>query len=327
MEGEAIHRLYPLLAHLADGRFHSGESLGKALGVSRAAVWKKIRAIGALGLEVQAVNGKGYRLRQPLELLERDQILSVLDASTRALLDGLEILPEVDSTNRYLMTRSRARIACFAEYQQAGRGRRGRPWLSPFAANLYLSLSWRFDGPATALSGLSLAVGVWIAEALHDAGIGEGIQLKWPNDILHRNRKLGGVLVEMKGEAEGPCLAVIGVGLNLDMRGHDTGSIDQPWTDLHTITKRRPPRNRLAGLLLHHLLKGIVEYERHGLTPVHHRWNHLDCMAGKPVSLHLPSETLSGIAGGIDEKGALLLRTTNGVRTIHSGEVTLRQRS
>ncbi len=321
-----IHQLYPLLSCLADGRFHSGEALGKRLGISRTAVWKRLRTAESLGLGIQAISGKGYRLTRPLELLQHEKILSHLAPISRSRLNELEILPEVDSTNRHLMTLSKSGIACFAEFQSAGRGRRGRQWHSPFAANLYLSVSWLFDNPASTLSGLSLAAGVWIARALQAAGI-DDIQLKWPNDVLHGDRKLAGVLTELKGEAEGPCLAVVGVGLNLDMSECQTGSIEQPWTDLRTVTGHHPPRNRLAGLLLHYLLEGLADYGRHGLASTRRHWNRLDCMAGKPVHLLLPSESLSGTAGGIDETGALLLHTEKGIRAIHSGDVSLRRLS
>ncbi len=319
-----LHRLYPLLNSLADGRFRSGETLGRELGISRTAVWKRLRAMESLGLEIQAVSGKGYRLSRPLELLQRKQILAHLDSSSCSMLTDLEILPEVDSTNRYLMERSQGGIACFAEFQSAGRGRRGRRWHSPFGSNIYLSVSWHFEHSTGTVSGLSLAVGIWIADALRQAGV-EEIQLKWPNDILHRGRKLAGVLTELKGETEGPCLAVVGVGLNLEMSGRGIESIDQPWIDLHTIIGQRPPRNRIAGLLLHHLLKGLAKYRETGLAPLRERWNHLDCMAGQPVRLLFPSGSVTGTALGIDENGALLLRTIEGTRAFHSGEVSLRQ--
>ncbi len=321
-----LHRLYPLLKILADGRFHSGETLGRELGISRTAVWKRLRMIERVGLEVQAVSGKGYRLRQPLELLQRDHVLSALDPASRALLARLEILPQLDSTNRYLMDRAEHGIACFAEFQSAGRGRRGRKWHSPFAANLYLSVSWHFDTPAAALSGLSLAAGVWIADALQAAGV-EGTQLKWPNDVLHGGNKLAGILTELKGEAEGPCLAVVGIGLNLEMPLQEAGGIDQPWTDLCTVTGTRPPRNRIAGLLLRHVLQGLAEYQRTGLAATRQRWHRLDYTAGKPVRLLLPSGTVSGTAQGIDEQGALLLRSGENVHAIHSGQVSLRRNS
>ncbi len=323
MRDSGLRRIYPLLKILADGHFHSGQQLGEALGVSRTAIWKKLQSLEEIGLAVHAVSGKGYRLSRPLELLQHERIISHLDSTSRTLLNKLEILPETDSTNRYLMARTETGLACFAEYQQDGRGRRGRSWHSPFAANICFSLTWHFDDAANTLSGLSLAAGVWIAEALQAAGI-SGVGLKWPNDVLHNGRKLAGVLIEMKGETAGPCQTVIGIGLNVDMPAKTAETIDQPWTDIRIITGQQPRRNQIAGLLLHHLLTGLSSYQRNGLSTVLERWNEMDCMAGRQVQLHHPSGVLAGTARGIDETGALQLACKDGLRSIHSGEVSLR---
>ncbi len=323
MHSSGLRRIYPLLKILADGQFHSGQQLGEALGVSRTAIWKKLQSLDESGLAVQVVSGKGYRLCRPLELLQHEQIISHLDSTSRTLLAKLEILPEIDSTNRYLMAQTGTGVACFAEYQQAGRGRRGRSWHSPFAANICFSLTWHFDDGANTLSGLSLATGIWIAEALVAAGVTD-IGLKWPNDVLHDGRKLAGVLIEIKGETTGPCQTVIGIGLNVDMPASAAETIDQPWTDIRTITGKLPGRNRIAGLLLHHLLTGLSSYQRNGLTTLLERWNELDCLAGRQVQLHHPSGVVSGTARGIDETGALQLACEDGLRSIHSGDISLR---
>ncbi len=318
-----LRLIHPLLELLADGRFHSGAELGAALGIGRAAIWKRMRIVERLGLRVQAVSGKGYRLPEPVELLHRERIVATLDRRSRELLAGLEILPGTGSTNLHLMRCGQGGMACLAEYQWAGRGRRGRSWYAPLGGAIALSLSWRFDDSAAALAGLSLATGVWAAEALRAAGV-EGVGVKWPNDLLHEGRKLGGILIELQGEADGPCLAVIGVGINLDLGRAAASQIEQPWTDLRTITGRRPQRNRLAGLLLHHLLLGLESYREEGLEGVLERWNELDCMAGRPVRLLHAGGTMNGTVQGIDKGGALLLRCVDGVHAVHSGEVSLR---
>ncbi|HFC52907.1 MAG TPA: bifunctional biotin--[acetyl-CoA-carboxylase] ligase/biotin operon repressor BirA [Gammaproteobacteria bacterium] len=318
-----LRLIYPLLEQLADGRFHSGRELGERLGVSRGAIWKRLRSATDLGLQVQAVSGKGYRLARPLELLRAESIATTLNGHSRALLGRLEILPGTDSTNRHLLELGKGGAACLAEYQWAGRGRRGRRWHTPFGAGICLSVSWRFDHSAAALSGLSLAAGVWTAEALRAAGV-EGVGLKWPNDLLHEGRKLAGVLIEVQGEADGPCLAVVGVGVNLEMSRLAGQRIGQPWTDLRAVTGRRPRRNHLAGLLLHHVLTGLFRYQREGLEGILERWSELDCLAGRPVRLRHPAGELLGTAQGVDRAGALLLRSAEGVRAIHSGEVSVR---
>ncbi len=323
MHDSSLRRIYPLLNIMADGHFHSGRQLGKTLGISRTAIWKKLRSLEAFDLTVHAVSGKGYRLSRPLELLQHEQIISHLDDTSRPLLNKLEILPETGSTNRHLMAQKEPGLACFTEYQRAGRGRRGRSWHSPFAANICFSLTWHFDDAVNTLSGLSLAAGVWIVEALQGAGI-NGVGLKWPNDVLHKDHKLAGILIEMKGETAGPCHTVIGIGLNVDMPARMAEAIDQPWTDIRSITGQQPRRNQIAGLLLHHLLKGLTNYQQNGLSSVLERWNELDCMAGRQVQLHHPSGLLAGTAQGIDETGSLQLLCKDGLHSIHSGEVSLR---
>ncbi|MDX1654152.1 MAG: biotin--[acetyl-CoA-carboxylase] ligase, partial [Candidatus Competibacteraceae bacterium] len=237
-----------LLEVLGDGRFHSGEELARALGVSRAAVWKHLNSLGRRGLEVHAVRGRGYRLPNPLELLDPEGIRAQLSPSVQGRLAQLEVFDQIDSTNSYLLTRAKAGApggsVCLAERQSAGRGRRGRQWISPFAANLYLSVLWRYpDGPAL-LSGLSLAVGVAMARALEGVGV-VGVGLKWPNDLLWRDQKLGGILLEFGGESSGPCQVVTGVGLNVTMPKEPALDIDQPWPDLTTVLGLGLSRNRL----------------------------------------------------------------------------------
>ncbi|MEJ2346446.1 MAG: bifunctional biotin--[acetyl-CoA-carboxylase] ligase/biotin operon repressor BirA [Gammaproteobacteria bacterium] len=325
-----MESLYRIVALLADGRFHSGQELGSALGISRAAVWKQLKALDALGVELFSVRGRGYALASPVELLDRAKIRGQLDTVGRKSLPELEIHPQIESTNRYLMGRVAAGLrpghACLTERQTQGRGRRGRNWVSPFAANVYLSLYWRFPFSPSALAGLSLAAGVSAAMALEDAGVGD-VSLKWPNDLLWRERKLGGILLEMAGEASGPCHVVIGVGINVAMPAAAGAGIDQPWVDLATIQPGAvPSRNRVAGLLLNHLLRAVQQYEARGVSPFIDQWQTRDATAGQPVELRLPDRAVTGIARGVDGQGALLLEHAGTVEPFSSGEVSLRLR-
>jgi BirA family biotin operon repressor/biotin-[acetyl-CoA-carboxylase] ligase len=317
--------LRALLTLLADGRFHSGEELGRALGVSRAAVWKSIQVLPLQGVTIDAVQGRGYRLREPLELLDPSAIAAAVDPALRRELGPVEVLFEVDSTNRRLMTQAAGAVqgsTCLAETQSAGRGRRGRPWLSPFGANLYLSMLWRFsEGPAR-LSGLSLAVGVACVRALARLGA-RGVQLKWPNDLLWDGRKLAGILLEVAGESNGPCHVVVGIGVNLRMpHGAD---IDQPWADLREIAPD-VSRNVLGGALIEELARVMREFEIGGFEALRSEWLANDAFAGRPVTLHLPSGPISGVARGVDAGGHLLLETATGIQRFASGEVSLRAR-
>ena len=323
-----MSRTHRIVQFLADGRFHSGADLGRRLGISRGAVWKQIRQVENLGLEVHAVRGRGYRLPQALDLLDAQEITAAMTPAARALLAGLEVHAELDSTNRYLRAAAGPGpgqgTACLAERQTQGRGRRGRPWVSPFAANIYVSVAWRFSCSTAALGGLSLAVGVAAAQALAAAGA-EQVGLKWPNDLVWQQRKLGGVLLELFGEATGPCDVIVGIGINVAMPAASAALVDQPWTDLRTVLGARcPGRNRLAGLLLSELLAALARYERHGLDAFLDDWRRRDVAAGQEVELQLPQHRIAGTALGVDQTGALLVRSGDSTLRFASGEVSMR---
>lgn len=315
-----------LLQVLADGRFHSGERLAAALGITRGAVWKRLNALrDTLGVEVQAVRGRGYRLARPIELLERDRILAEMAPAARAAMTNLEVHREIDSTNRHLMARAvegaRSGSVCLAEFQRAGRGRRGRRWVSPFGGNLYLSVLWRFDRSGD-LGGLPLALAVATLTALRRTGL-ESAGLKWPNDIVCKGRKLAGLLLEMAGEASGPAHVVAGLGVNVRMGPAGTG-IDQPWVDLEGALARPVGRNALAAVLLGQMLQTMQAYERDGLAGFLDAWRAADVLADRPVEVTLDTQTLRGVARGIDATGALLVERSEGIARVTAGEVSVR---
>lgn len=316
-----------LLQILADGRFHAGPDLGARLGCSRAAVWKAVHSLERAGLEIFSVRGKGYRLSRPLELLDAAAIRQAMQSGRRQRLSEVSVLFETDSTNARLMAQPLpADIlgrACLAESQTAGRGRRGREWISPLGGNLYLSLQWRFQRSVAEMGGLSLAVGVAVSRALAECGA-EAVRLKWPNDVLAEGRKLAGILLQVSGEAEGPCDIVMGIGLNLHA-SHLAAAIDQPWTALEDLVPRLPGRNWLAGRLLDHLVDIAEQYDRDGLPPFADEWQRRDAFAGQAVVLHTAQGQAAGVVQGIDADGALLLADAVGaIRAFHGGEVSLR---
>lgn len=319
-----------LLEILADGRFRSGEDLGAYLGVSRAAVWKQLRALKRLGIEIQAVRGRGYRLAYPIEFLHADTLRSRLSASAQAAIPRLDIFAELDSTNTYLKARAQegapCGAVCLAETQHAGRGRLGRVWVSPFACNLYLSLLWRFAAGPAALAGLSLVAGVALVQALKNL-VPRGLGLKWPNDVQWQGRKLAGVLIEIAGESSGPSHAVIGIGINVRMPDAAAQEIGQPWTDLIRCLGEAPSRNTLAAAVLEALIESLRVFEREGLARFLEAWREHDVMAGKSVQLHLPNAVIAGEAQGIDDQGALLLRVGDELRRFAAGEISLRMPS
>lgn len=316
-----------ILELLADGAFHSGTELAEATGVSRSAVCKQMNGLDELGLAYSAVSGKGYRLDRALELLAADRIDAALEPRAKALIASLEIHDQIDSTNRYLVECSQlgapAGTVCLAEYQTAGKGRRGRQWVSPYGSNIYLSILWRFQQGPAAISGLSLAIGIAVIRALKQLQVND-VGLKWPNDIYSQGKKLGGILVEVSGETDGPCSAVVGLGLNLFLPEDQAQSINQAWTDLSKVTGQdRLPRNRLAGILLNHLLPILADYESVGIKAYLDEWRSYDCLSGKNAVLFIGQQQFEGIVRGIDDNGMLLIERPDGnVQTFASGEVS-----
>src|SRR5690606_4227607 len=223
-----------------DGRFHTGDELGLRFGVTRAAIWKAVRKVSGSGLEVHSVRGKGYRLSEALTLLDAQQIRQQLSQNSRSAIHELELLSCVDSTNAHALRRIQAgsldlppagTYVCLAEMQTAGKGRRGREWVSPFGHNLYLTLVREFDSGASGLDGLSLVAGISLVKALQTWGF-TGLALKWPNDLLWQGHKLGGILIEITGDVTGTCQVVIGMGLNLKQNPATMTAVDQPWATL-----------------------------------------------------------------------------------------------
>lgn len=317
-----------LIALIADGEFHSGTDLAGFLGVSRSAVWKHLQGLNALGLDVHAVPGKGYRLDRPIQLLSKDEIWADLEPSVVSMIHTLDIQDSTASTNADLMELGALGAppghVLLAEHQTAGRGRRGRQWVSPFGNNIYLSLLWRYPEGLASIAGLSLAVGVAVIRALNVLGM-EGMSLKWPNDIYWQRRKLGGILVEVSGESSGPCFAVVGLGLNVYLPDAFGKHIDQPWVDFETITGGLPPsfRNRLAASLINALLPVVADFEAGRLQEYLPEWRKVDVLKGEPAALLVGSERIQGIVSGIDDAGLLLLQLPSGeVKAFGSGELT-----
>jgi len=324
------HRGPPqLLVLLADGRLRSATWLAQQLGVSRAVVSKGIEGLRTLGLEVQTVPRRGYRLSRGVELLDAQRIGAQLGASRKARTRTLEVLFEVDSTNTRLLAaapppRGSADI-CLSELQNAGRGRQGRRWISPFGAAVALSLSWTFsDG--TRLPALSLAVGVAVWRALVRAGA-KGVTLKWPNDIWYRDRKLGGVLIEVRAEPGGPAHVVVGVGVNVDLPPAARTEIEAAGTVVAAVADAcasPPSRNVIAGAILDELLSMLGQFEREGFAAFRDAWTALDALHGRAARVMLAGTAIAGTARGVDQEGALLLETADRVQRFVSGEASLR---
>ncbi|ACT11255.1 MULTISPECIES: bifunctional biotin--[acetyl-CoA-carboxylase] ligase/biotin operon repressor BirA [Pectobacterium] len=308
-----------LIKILSDGEFYSGELLGEMMGMSRAAINKHIQTIRDWGIDVFTVTGKGYSLPAPMQLLDEEVILKHLPEG------GVTVLPVVDSTNQYILDRLdilSSGDACLAEYQQSGRGRRGRQWFSPFGANLYLSLYWRLEqGPAAAV-GVSLVIGIVMAEVLHKLGA-DGVRVKWPNDLYLKDRKLAGILVELTGKTGDAANLVIGAGINLQMREPAPDTISQGWINLQEAGIDIN-RNTLASTLISELRGALAIFELQGLEPFIPRWEKLDNYFNRPVRLIIGNREIYGIDRGIDRQGALLLENDGLVTPYIGGEISLR---
>lgn len=308
-----------LIGLLADGDFHSGEQLGEQLGMSRAAINKHIQTLKDWGIDVFTVTGKGYSLPAPMQLLNEENIMAQLKEGR------LAVIPVIDSTNQYLLERMdtlQSGDACVAEYQQAGRGRRGRQWFSPFGSNLYLSMYWRLDQGPMAAMGLSLVIGIVIAEVLQSLGA-KDVRVKWPNDLYLNDRKLAGILVELTGKTGDAAQLVIGAGINLAMRSPDASIVNQGWINLQEAGVS-VDRNTLTAQLINNMRESLPLFEREGLAPFIDRWGELDNFINRPVKLLIGDKEIPGIARGIDQQGGLILEQDGVRKSWVGGEISLR---
>ena len=318
-----------ILRLLSDGEFHSGESLGKQLGCSRAAVWKHLQKLEAAGLELDSVKGTGYRIMGGLDLLEEQKLRAGFSQDVSNSIRELQVFQHIDSTNKFARELAERQAATgtviLAEQQSAGRGRRGKVWISPFAANIYLSIIWDFNDGAQALQGLSLAVGVAVKRALSDYGL-QSVQLKWPNDIYVEQKKLGGILLEMIGDPAGHCSVVIGVGLNVSMPVSQASAIDQDWTDVATeLQDKLPARNKLAAELISEILPLLSTFQEQGFAAYRDEWQAADAFYGQPAVISTPKQSTAGIVKGVGINGALRLELDSGnIESFIGGELSLR---
>ncbi len=314
---------------LADGEFHSGEELGRLVGVSRAAVWKRLQHLQTqFGLRFESVRGRGYRLAGGIELLDVSLIRMRLSPDASDWLQHFEVHERIGSTNRRASELVREGVhsgaIVVAESQTEGSGRRGRPWLSPFGRNIYLSALWSFEGGVAALEGLSLVIGVVVARVIAPLTKCH-IELKWPNDVLVDSRKLAGILLEVVGDLDGRCTVVIGIGINVRMSGAEgVDAIGQPWTDVESVADVPVSRNTILSALIEQMVSAMRLFEREGLSPFLHEWDRLDCLKGCVVSTEAGGRMQTGVAVGIDASGALLLEIDGAVQAVHGGEISVR---
>ncbi len=320
-----------LLGMLADGELHSGSELADKLSVTRSAVWKHIGQLEALEIELEAQAGKGYRLKNPVELLDSDVLAGALSPQTKALCGVPELLWSSPSTSNHLLSQpapepGEAR-ACLAEYQSSGRGRRGRQWFAPAGHGICLSLAWKFSPSPDNLSCLGLAAGVGVLRALHRAGVGEA-QLKWPNDIVLDGRKLAGILIDVQGEAGGPLHVVVGVGVNYQVSDATRAAISaagglEPAV-MQGAGEGVAGRNASAAYLIEALLEVLQQFASEGFAGLVADWEAADFLAGRKVSIVTDTDEFAGVARGISADGRLQVEVDGRLLLLATGDVSVR---
>ena len=316
-----------LLSIISDGKIHSGEILATHLNVSRAAIWKSVKYLQALGLEIEAIRGKGYLLHNNFEFLSKEDIQDMISPRAKKSCQDIEVAFKIKSTNLSLLNRLNHEVihgsVMLAEYQSEGRGRRNKKWFSPIGSGICLSVGWRFEVMPISLGLLSLYMGIATARTLNSIGL-KNVGLKWPNDIIVMDRKIGGVLLDIRGESMGPLDVVIGVGINYELPKHEPSIADQLIIDICSVTKERLSRNIIAATLLSNIFHILQDLEiGENLNPID-EWRQFDCYTGRKAKLILPNEEIVGILKGIDERGSLLMSVNGKLSTYGSGEVSLK---
>ena len=303
------------------------------MGISRAAVWKQLQKLESMGLQLESVKGKGYRVPSDFELLHKEKITKHLSIDVRDQLQALQIYQSVDSTNRVANTELTVRqsdqesasgIVVMSEYQSQGRGRRGKHWVSPFGSNIYLSIIWDFHNGASALQALSLSMGVAVKRALTQVGV-QDVSLKWPNDIYVNQKKLAGILLEMVGDPAGQCTVIVGIGINVAMPEQSGQSIDQQWTDVNTCSSKSISRNQLAALIIENCFNILTDYELQGFAAYKDEWQACDAFKDKQGTVSSANQSTTGTVLGVDDTGALKMQLNSGdVVSFIGGELSLR---
>lgn len=320
---------YRLLRTLNRREFCTGTEIGAQLGLTRAAVHNHVRALVAQGVPIHRVPGRGYRLADGVSLLHATSIASRLSQRARALLAGIDVLEEVDSTSAQLAREEWARSlqcrVCLAEKQTAGRGRRGRAWIAAPYRDVMMSIGVAYPRWPDDLPTLGLVAALTIAEALEQLGV-SGLRVKWPNDVVHEQEKLCGVLVDVTGEAHGACRVAVGIGINVSSRGQPARRIDQPWTELDTILARSLDRNTIVAQCLDRLLPALEAFPAAGFAPYRATWRRRDALRDQRIAVHTgDGGTLEGQAAGVDTHGRLKVIDADGrAHVVTQGDVSVR---
>lgn len=317
---------FEVIKILNDGRFHSGVKLADQLKVSRTSIWKAIQYLEKLGLCIDAVRAKGYRMYQPLELLNKSYILRALSKESMALVNRFEVLQAIPSTNDYLLAQIpyglKSFSACVSEAQTQGKGRQGKVWQSPFGKNIYLSVYWQSQTIFRALSGLSLVIAMSFLSALESyQALPDALGIKWPNDIYYQNKKLAGILIETQTEAiQQKTHVVIGIGINLVA----SQSAQSNWANLQDVIQSHIGRNEFCARVLNHMIESIQQFKVSGFASFNSQWQKYDLLYQKPVTISVAGQSEPGYCLGVNERGELLVESDNTLKALTYGEVSIR---
>ena len=316
-----------LLEIISNGNVYSGQDLAASLNVSRTAVWKSIKHLETLGLEIRAIRGKGYQLRKKFEFLSKEEISRMMTLQSKKSCKDIGVVFKTNSTNLYLLNQLDSEAihgsVVFAEYQSEGRGRRNKRWISPIGSGICFSVGWRFEVMPISLGLLSLYMGIAVARSLNSLKIKE-VGLKWPNDIITTGHKIGGILLDIRGESTGPLDVIVGVGINYELPKYRLISVDQPIIDVCSVSKKSFSRNMIAASLLSNVLEILHDLQTGANLNLLNEWRQFDYYIGKEATLILPNEKITGILKGVDEQGSLLMLVDGKLLSYRSGEVSLR---
>ena len=316
-----------LLEIISNGNVYSGQDLAASLNVSRTAVWKSIKHLETLGLEIRAIRGKGYQLREKFEFLSKEEISRMMTLQSKKSCKDIGVVFKTNSTNLYLLNQLDYEAihgsVVFAEYQSKGRGRRNKRWISPIGSGICFSVGWRFEVMPISLGLLSLYMGIAVARSLNSLKIKE-VGLKWPNDIITTGHKIGGILLDIRGESTGPLDVIVGVGINYELPKYRLISVDQPIIDVCSVSKKSFSRNMIAASLLSNVLEILHDLQTGANLNLLNEWRQFDYYIGKEATLILPNEKITGILKGVDEQGSLLMLVDGKLLSYRSGEVSLR---
>ena len=316
-----------LLEIISNGNVYSGQDLAASLNVSRTAVWKSIKHLETLGLEIRAIRGKGYQLRKKFEFLSKEEISRMMTLQSKKSCKDIGVVFKTNSTNLYLLNQLDSEAihgsVVFAEYQSEGRGRRNKRWISPIGSGICFSVGWRFEVMPISLGLLSLYMGIAVARSLNSLKIKE-VGLKWPNDIMTLDHKIGGILLDIRGESTGPLDVIVGVGINYELPKYRLISVDQPIIDVCSVSKKSFSRNMIAASLLSNVLEILHDLQTGANLNLLNEWRQFDYYIGKEATLILPNEKITGILKGVDEQGSLLMLVDGKLLSYRSGEVSLR---